>query len=161
MFAAVEDVVCGGDDGAFFVLAEDGLQASNRKLVTVDKILEHIACTDRGELIDVAHEYDVGFLWNGAKQGGGETYVEHARFVDDDKFSIEWVGLVVDEATFLRLEFEHAVNCLGIAPCGFAHALGCPASGCRELDLYFFGSQDLDQCSQDRGLSCAGTTGDD
>ena len=90
----------GGDDLALLFLAVDNRQARDRHLFGGDEVLEDIAGADRGQLVGIAYEQQMGARRYGLEQRGGEARVEHRGFVDDEKIRGKRRGLVGGEAAF-------------------------------------------------------------
>ena len=65
------------------------------------------------------------------------------------------------EVSFGRIEFKEAVNGRGETAGRFGQALGGAAGGGGEMDADFLGAQDIDEGTQNRGLTRSGSTGED
>lgn len=97
--------VCVVDDAAEFSLAEYDVEPYEGDFSRGDEVVEDIAGTDGGELVDVADEDEMGFAGDGLDEAGGESRVEHGGFVDYYDVGTEWFRFVYREGSFGGIEF--------------------------------------------------------
>ena len=104
------------NDPALGGLAEDLGQADDRHPPRVNNIRQHLAGTDRGQLVDVADEQQCGLVRQGPQQSPHQRHVHHRGFVHDQQIAVEWLLLVALEAAGPRVGFEQAMDRLGLEP---------------------------------------------
>jgi hypothetical protein len=157
---ALVDAVRGGDDAALGGLAKNLSEADDGQGAAIDEITEDVAGADGGELIDVADEEEGGVRGHGAEQLMEEGDVDHGTFIDDEKLCIERVMFVAGEAAS-GLDFEQAMDGLGVGVGGFGEAFGGATGGGAEKNADLFRVEDEEQGADEGGFPDAGAAGDD
>ena len=153
-----------GDDIAILRLAEDIGEFHDGDFFGVDNITQDIACTDGGELVDIANENQASFGLDGREEGGGELYIQHGGFIDDETIAFEGVVFIAGEVlgifVFDAFDFEEAVDGFGFDARELGHAFGGSASGSGEESGFIERLHYLDDGIYNGSFTCAGAACD-
>ena len=85
------DPVGAAHDAAARRLAEDFGQAYHGNRVRGDDVGQHLARTDRRQLVDVAYEQQGSVIWYSPEQGLHQHDVHHRGLVDHQQIAAQWV----------------------------------------------------------------------
>jgi hypothetical protein len=123
------DAVRVHDDSACGGLPEHLGQAHHRDGSAGDHVSQDLAGADRRQLIDIADDEQGRLVRDRFDQRIHQQHVDHRGLVDNQQIAVEWVGVVAPEAAALGIDFEEAVDGLGLQAGGLVHALGGAAGG--------------------------------
>ncbi len=157
---AAVDPVGVDHDRALAGLAEDLGQAYHVHHAGTDQIAEHAPRTDRGELVDVAHQNQAAARRDRLREARGELGVDHRGLVDDRDLGVERQLGTALEAAQAGIELEQAVERRGLDAGRLGEPFGRPAGGRGERHFDPFLGQDADEAANQRGLARARAAGD-
>src|ERR1700738_4654452 len=113
-----------GDDPALCSLTENLGQAYDRHRTGGDDIGEDLARPDRGQLIDIADEYNGGVTRQGAEPRPHQRHTDHRGVVENEGAAVERPLLIPSESTGLRIGLEEPVDRLCLEPGALGEAFG-------------------------------------
>ena len=146
-------------------LAEYLRQAHRRHDLAADERREHIARSDRRQLIGVAHHDEPCIRRQRAQQRVHQADIHHRALVKYHRVTVEPVALVLCEhdAVIVLVEFcsKHAVYRRGVAPGELRHALCRAPCRCAQERLYPDLAEHRKYRADRRRLAGAGAAGYD
>src|SRR6266516_2356529 len=126
---ALVDPVSIHDDLALSRLTEHFGQAHHRQHPTRDHVGEHLAGTDRRQLVDIPDHQKGRRVRHRLKQRMHQQHIDHGRFVHDEQVAVEGVLAIPPKPAGPGIDFEQPVDGLGLEAGGLVHARGRTAGG--------------------------------
>src|SRR5690606_36751961 len=114
---------------------------------------------DRGQLVDVADEQQVGAGGDGLDELVGQQQVQHGGLVDDDEVGVEGV-VAVEGGVAAGAQLQQPVDGGGLVAGQLGQALGGAAGGGGQDDLGAFGAGQQHDRADGEALAAAGAAGE-
>ena len=149
---ALVDPVGAGDDPALGRLTEHLRQPHDRHRLAGDQVGQDLARTNRGELVDVAHDQQRRAVGNRLHQRLHQHDVDHRGLVHNEQVAVERIIRVALESSGLRIDLQQPVNGLRLEPGRLGHALGGTPGRCAQEQFNALRRQDTQDGVDDRGL---------
>jgi hypothetical protein len=102
------------DDAALAGLPEYVGQARHGELATTDQIGQHLARSNRRQLVDITHDQQSRALGHGLQDAGHERHVDHGYFIQDEQIALERKVRPTQEPALLGIELKQAMDSLGL-----------------------------------------------
>jgi hypothetical protein len=131
---ALVDPVRVGDDPALDRLAEHLGQLHHRHGPAREEVGQHLTGSDRGQLVDVAHEEQRRPARHRLEQRVQQRHVDHRDLIHDQEIGLERMLLVALEPTLGRIGLEQPVQGPGLQARGLAHPFRGTVGGGGEGD---------------------------
>src|SRR5262249_10603057 len=158
---ALVDAMGADDDAALCRLSEHLGEAYYRHRAGCDDVRQHLARANRGQLVDVAYDQDVGLVGHRFQECLHQHDVDHRGLVDYQQVAIERFVVAALEAAASGVNLQEPVDGLGIEPGRLAHPLAGPAGGAAGETPRLVGCQHAQDPLYDGGLAHTGTAGHD
>ena len=107
-------MVCVADDPAASLLPEDGLQLAAGNRLRLDEVLQHVAGSDAGKLVDIAHQHDGALIGDGPKELVHQRKVDHRHLVENEHVPLKRLLGAVFEGVAVGVESVDDDNCLSV-----------------------------------------------
>ena len=140
-------------------LAEHLGQAHHRHGARGYDVGQHLPRPDRGQLVDIAHDQEGGFVGDRRQQRPHEHHIDHRGLVDHQQAAVERVLRVAPEPAVPGIDLQQAVDRLRLQPGGLAHPLGGAPGRRAQQDADILGGQDAQDRVDDRRLADARPAG--
>jgi len=95
------------------------VKAHHRDGSARDHVSQDLAGADRGQLIDIADDEQGCPVRDRLDQSIHQQARRPSRFIDNQQIAVERVGVVAPEAAALGIDFEEAVDGLGLRSCAW------------------------------------------
>ena len=148
-------------DPACTGLSEDLIEFHNGYQTRSDDIIEHVAGSHGGQLVDVAHQDEGRPRGNGLHKMVHHDRIDHRCLIYHQQIAVEGSVLRSLESSLSEAELEEPMNRLRLMTGCLTHAFRSPARWRRKLHLRFQPVEDLDNGVDDGGLARAGSARDD
>ena len=142
-------------------LAENFREAYHGNRAGDDDVGQHLARTDRRELVDVTYEQQGSVIWYSLEQGLHQHHVHHRGLVYDQQIAAQRVVAISPEAATPGVRLEQAVNRPGLKSGGLAQALGSAAGRRAQHHVHVLGDQDAQDAVHEGRLAYPRTAGHD
>ena len=150
------------DNRTYLCLTENIFQTYNRHSARTDHILKHRACTNGRQLVHVTDENQAAAAGNCLKQMIGQTDIEHRSLIDNNRFRIKRIAVILAEAQAVtrRLVFQQTVyRCRRMT--GRIRQSACGASGRRsQQNAAARLLQNVQNAFDNSCFTCTGTAGE-
>jgi len=157
-WAAGVDAMRVGDDAGLGGLAEDLGQPHPRNGGGGEQIAQHLAGADRGKLVDVPDQEQVGAGWDGLDEFVGEDEVEHGGLVHDEQIDVERVVPIVGGVP-AGAQLQQPMHGGGGMSGQLGQALGGTSGRRHQGDLGLLGGGEFDDGTDGEALAAPRPTG--